>query len=95
MVVPEGAPVGTPECDSKGPCIDYGRLGQWVPFVQKADSNAKGVISLVPLPKIDKLLGKMKGAKVFTTLDLRQGCHHIALTEEAIPETAFTTLFGK
>ena len=50
---------------------------------------------LVPLPKIDELLGKLKGAKVFSTLDLHQGYHHITLTEESIPKTAFTTPFGK
>ena len=29
-----------------------------------------GNISLVPLPKIDEMYGRLKGAKYFTTLDL-------------------------
>ena len=39
--------------------------------------------------------GKLKGAKIFTTIDLQQGYHHIALTEDSIHKTAFTTPFGK
>ena len=62
----------------------------------KADSNnSKGVISLIPLPKIDEVFGRLKGAKIFTTIDLRQEYHHIALTEDLIQKTAYTTPFGK
>ena len=41
------------------------------------------------------LFGRLKGTKIFTTIDLRQGYHHIALTEDSIQKTAFTTPFGK
>lgn len=95
VVVPRKAPPGSTESEQKRLCIDYRCLNQQIPFVQKANSNAKGVISLIPLPKIDELLGKLKGSKVFSTIDLRQGYHHIGLTEESIPKTAFTTPFGK
>ena len=37
----------------------------------------------------------MKGAKFFTTIDLGQGYHQIALTEDSIQKTAFTTPLGK
>lgn len=84
-MVPKKAPPGAPEWEQKCLCIDYRQLNQQLPFVQKADSNnLKGVISLIPLPKIDELFGRLKGAKIFTTIDLRQGYHHIALTEDSI-----------
>ena len=49
----------------------------------------------MPLTKIDKLFARLEGAMVFSTIDLRQGYHHIALTDESIPKTAFTTPWGK
>ena len=36
-----------------------------------------------------------KWHKVFCTLDLRAGYHHIPLDEESIPKTTFTLPFGK
>ena len=95
MVVPKKALPGAPESKQKWLCIDYQRLNQQLHFVQKTDSNTKGVISLIPQPKIDELFGKLKGAKIFTTIDLQQGYHLIALTEDSICKTAFTTPFGK
>ena len=89
VVVPKKAPPGVPENELKWLVIDYQKLNQQLPFVQKADLNAKSVISLIPLPKIDELFGKLKGAKIFTTSNLQQGYHHIALTEDSIHKTAF------
>ena len=95
VVVSKKASPGAPEHETKRLCIDYRKLNQQLPLVQKGDSKAKGVISLIPLPKIDELLGRLKGAKVFSAIDLRQGYHHIAINEESIPKTAFTTPYGK
>ena len=38
---------------------------------------------------------KLKGAKVFSTIDLRSGYHHIALGKSSRAKTAFVTPFGK
>ena len=38
---------------------------------------------------------KLKGAKVFSTVDLRSGYHHIALGKSSRAKTAFVTPFGK
>ena len=69
-MVPKKAPPGAPENKQKQLVIDYQKLNQQLPFVEQADSNAKEVISFIPLPKIDELFGKLKGAKIFTTIDL-------------------------
>ena len=41
------------------------------------------------------MYGRLRGAKVFTTLDLRSGYYHIGLSENPKAKTAFVTLFGK
>ena len=58
-------------------------------------SMSKGQISIHPLPKIDEMYAKLKGAKVFSTIDLRSGYHHIALGKSSRAKPAFVTPFGK
>ena len=41
------------------------------------------------------MYAKLKGAKVFSTIDLRSGYHHIALVRTYRAKTAFVTPFGK
>ena len=48
-----------------------------------------------PMPKIKDIFSQLNGAKYFSTLDLRAGYHHIGLTTDSIPKTAFTSPFGK
>ena len=38
---------------------------------------------------------KLKGTKVFSTIDLRSGFHHVALGKDSRAKTAFVTPFGK
>ena len=57
--------------------------------------KTKGQISIHPLPKIDEMYAKLKGAKVFSTIDLRSGYHHIALGKSSRAKTAFVMPFGK
>ena len=59
------------------------------------EGKFKGQNSVHPLPKIDEMYAKLKGAKVFCTIDLRSGYHHIALGEDSRAKTAFVTPFGK
>ena len=48
-----------------------------------------------PMPKDEDIFSQLNGAKYFSTLDLRAGYHHIGLTTDSIPKTAFTSPFGK
>ena len=69
-------------------CVDYRRINKLQPEVTNADGG-KGCISLIQLPKIDELYAKLKGFKVFSSLDLRSGYYHISLTDSAKPKSAF------
>ena len=58
------------------------------------NSNGK-VVSTLPLPKIQELLGQLNKCKYSSSLDLFSGHYHISLTEEAKKKTAFVTADGK
>ena len=60
-------------------CIDFCAVNALQPTVVKADSKAKGNMTLHPLPNIDQLYAQLRGTKVFTTLNLRSGYYHIEL----------------
>ena len=76
-------------------CIDFRAINALQPKVVKADSKVKGNLTLHPLPNIDQLYTKLRGAKVYTTLDLRSGYYHIKLGKGSHAKTAFVTPFGK
>ena len=69
-------------------CVDYRKINKLQPEVTKADGG-KGCILLIPLPKIDELYAKLKGYKVFSSLDLRSGYYHTGLKDSAKPKSAF------
>ena len=66
-----------------------------LPPVKKDFSKAKGVLTLVPLPKVDEIYAQLKGSKIYSTFDMRSGYYHIVLSEEARPKTAFVSSYGK
>ena len=76
-------------------CVDFRKINDLQPQVRRVDSATSGNISLVPLPKINKMYAALRGAKIFTTLDLRSGYYHINLDEESKAKTAFVTPFRK
>jgi hypothetical protein len=44
-----------------------------------------------PLPQIEDLFDQMKGASVFSMIDLRSGYHQLRIWEPDIPKIAFRT----
>ena len=75
-------------------CVDFRKVNELQQEVITA-GKTKGQISIHLLPKIDEMYAKLKGAKVFSTIDLRSGYHHIALGKSSRGKTAFVTPFGK
>ena len=63
-------------------CIDYRQL------------NRVTVKNRYPLPRIDKLFDQLRGARVYSKIDLRTGSHQLRVRETDIPKTAFRTHYG-
>ncbi|GFT57297.1 retrovirus-related Pol polyprotein from transposon 412 [Trichonephila clavipes] len=61
-------------------CIDYRRL------------NRKLLKDNYPLPLIDDILDCLQNAKIFTTLDLKNGFFHVAVNERSRKFTSFVTM---
>lgn len=88
LIRPSQSPYGSPvlfvqEKDgSLRMCIDYRAL------------NAITAKDKYPLPRIDDLLDRLKGAKLFTSLDLQSGYHQIRIADEDVQKTAIRTHKG-
>ena len=63
-------------------CIDYRQL------------NKATIKNQYPLPIIDDLFDQMKGAMVFSKINLRSWYHQLRIKEDDVPKTAFKTRFG-
>ncbi|XP_061999269.1 uncharacterized protein LOC133716595 [Rosa rugosa] len=83
-VSPWGAPVlfVKKKDDTLRLCIDYRKL------------NKVTVKNKYPLPRIDDLFDQLRGAKVFSKIDLRTGYHQLRIRESDVPKTAFRSRYG-
>ena len=92
VIVPKKSAPGEPP--KRRLCVDFRKVNELQQEVIKA-GKTKGQISIHPLPKIDEMYVKLKGAKVFSTIDLRSGYLHITLGKSSRAKTAFVMPFGK
>jgi hypothetical protein len=67
---------------SQGMCVDYRTL------------NDVTVKDKCPLPRIEDLFNQMRGARVFSKIDLRSGYHQMKIRPSDIPKTDFSTRYG-
>ena len=63
-------------------CIDYRHL------------NRVTVKNQYPLPRINDLFDQLRGARVYSKIDLRTSYHELRVRETDIPKTAFRTWYG-
>ena len=92
VIVPKKSQPG--EHPKKRLCIDFRKINDLQQKVITEDKS-KGCLSLIPLPKIDEMYAKLKGAKFFLTIHLRSCYYHIALGKDSRAKTAFVMPFGK
>eukprot|EP00798_Chlamydomonas_sp_ICE-L_P005195 gene5195-biopygen12247 len=63
-------------------CVDWRQL------------NKQTIKNRYPLPRIDDLLERLHGSKVWSKIDLTQGYYQVRIKEEDIHKTAFRTRYG-
>ena len=63
-------------------CIDYRQL------------NRVMIKNRYPLPRIDDLFDQLRGARVYSKIDLRTGYHQLRVRDTDIPKTAFRARYG-
>ena len=93
VVVPKRTAPGEPP--KQRLCVDYRALNSLLPPVKKAYSKAKGILTLVPLPKIDEIYARLKDSTIYSTFDMRSGYYHMALSEKSRPKSTFVSSFSK
>jgi hypothetical protein len=63
-------------------CIDYRAL------------NEVTIKNKYPLPRIEDIFDQLRGASVFSKIDLRSGYHHLRIRPLDISKTTFITKYG-
>ena len=63
-------------------CIDYRQL------------NKLTVKNKYPLPRIDDFFDQLKGASIFSKIDLRSGYHQLKIKDADVHKTVFRTRYG-
>ena len=63
-------------------CIDYRQL------------NKATIKNRYPFPHIDDLFDQLRGARVYSKIDIHTGYHQLRVREADIPKTTFRTRYG-
>jgi hypothetical protein len=88
FIQPSKSPYGAPvlfvkkKDGSLRMCVDYRAL------------NKITVKNRYPLPRVDELFDRLRGAKYFSKLDLTSGYHQIRIHPDDVYKTAFRTRYG-
>ena len=88
FIRPSNSPWGAPVLFAKKKdktlrlCIDYQQL------------NRVAIKNRYPLPRIDDLFDQLRGARVYSKIDLRTGYHQLRVRDTDIPKTAYRTRYG-
>jgi hypothetical protein len=88
FICPSSSPWGAPvifvgkKDGTQKMCVDYRAL------------NEVTINNKYPLPRIEDLFDQLKGARVFSKIDLRSGYHQLRIRPSDIAKTAFTTRYG-
>ena len=88
FIRPSKSPYGAPvlfvkkKDGSMRMCVDYRAL------------NKITVKNKYPLPRVDELFDRLRGAKYFSKIDLRSGYHQVRIDEQDVHKTAFRTRYG-
>jgi hypothetical protein len=86
-------------------CPSVSPWGAPVLFMKKKDGMLRLCINFRQLnkvtlrkkyhfPRIDDLFDQLRGARIFSKIDLRSGCHWVRIKEEDISKIAFKTRYG-
>jgi hypothetical protein len=87
-ILPSASPWGAPiifvpkKDGTQRMCMDYRSL------------NEVSIKNKYPLPRIGNLFDQLKGACVFSKIDLRSGYHQLKIRASNIPKTTFITRYG-
>jgi hypothetical protein len=88
FIQPSKSPFGAPvlfvkkKDGSMRMCVDYRAL------------NKITVKNRYPLPRVDELFDRLRGARYFSKLDLRSGYHQVRIHPDDVQKTAFRTRYG-
>jgi hypothetical protein len=88
FIQPSKSPFGAPvlfvkkKDGSMRMCVDY------------RDLNRITIKNRYPLPRVEELFDRLKGAKYFSKIDLRSGYHQVRIHPDDVPKTAFRTRYG-
>ena len=88
FIKPSKSPFGAPvlfvkkKDGSMRMCVDY------------RDLNRITVKNRYPLPRVDELFDRLRGAKYFSKIDLRSGYHQVRIDPDDVHKTAFRTRYG-
>ena len=63
-------------------------------FIDYQQLNMVTIKNRYPLPRIDDMFDQMKGARVYSKIDLRTGYHQLRVRETDIPKTVFRMRYG-